>query len=787
MKPLVLISIIALLQIKLKAQEIENKSTLKLSEIMKGNEFIGHQPERIRWTRDSETILFNWNPNNTPGSLEYGYKINSSKPFEINPEFYSTNTDRFLNDTRFSKREFYLKNGALYSYDIVTKSSVLILKLSERIKNLIRVQDRSLVYFQINNNVYKYDAEKKSIEIVIQFKNKSEPKELPSTLLEQEELELFQFHQKNELKEEWTNTQDEIWNDQTPTIYCKGQGVSNIQITPNMKFFTFRFDDYAPSKNTHVEHHISSDGHTFTRNARKKVSDDDATHKLGVYCVENDSVYFVNFNKLTNIRKKPNYFRDYGDTTEVFDADRKIIMHNIQFSFDGTQNVFDIRSYDNKDRWIVSLDFETGKLRELEQQHDEAWIGGPGISGWNMGTGTLGWLHDNETIYFQSEETGFSHLYTLNLKSNQKTALTSGKWEVHDSRLNKSGTTFYITANKTHPGNREFYHLNIDKGELIPILVGPGNYEVNVSPDEKQLAVRYSSSAQPWELYVAKNKPNTQLKKITNSTTKKFNAYNWYSPAVITFKSREGTNIHARLYSPEQTNANGAAIIFVHGAGYLQNAHNFWSGYYREYMFHNLLRDNGYSIIDIDYSASKGYGRDHRTSIYRHMGGKDLSDQLDGRKLLIDSLGIDPNRIGIYGGSYGGFITLMALLTEPGKFKAGAALRSVTDWSHYNHEYTSNILNYPGTDPEAYKKSSPIYFAENLEDRLIMLHGMVDDNVQFQDVVRLSQRFIELGKENWELAVYPVEAHGFKASSSWLDEYRRIYELFQEELIKSNE
>ena len=589
------------------------------------------------------------------------------------------------------------------------------------------------------------------------------------------------------MKEEWNNSQNKIWKSETPTIYCKDYTVSNIQITPNMKFFTFRYDDYPKSKKTHVEHHIARDGHTFITNARRKVSDEDPTHKLGVYSVEKDSIYFVNFSDLTNIRKKSAYFSDYGDTTQLFDSNRKIIMHRILFSPNGTQNVFDIRSYDNKDRWIVSLDLETGKLKELERQHDEAWIGGPGISGWNMATGTLGWLHDNETIYFQSEETGYSHLYTINTVSTEKRAITSGKWEVHDVKLNNNGTKFYITANKKHPGNRGFYHLNIKKHELVPILESTGNYEVAVSPNEEYLAIRYSSSTQPWELYLAKNKPNAEPKKITNSTSKEFNSYDWYSPEIINFKSADGTNVNARLYIPEETETNGAAIVFVHGAGYLQNAHNFWSSYFREYMFHNLLRDNGYTIIDIDYRASKGYGRDHRTAIYRHMGGKDLSDQLDGRKFLIDSLDIDSNRVGIYGGSYGGFITLMALLTEPGKFKAGAALRSVTDWSHYNHEYTSNILNYPGTDPEAYKKSSPIYFAENLEDRLIMLHGMVDDNVQFQDVVRLSQRFIELGKKNWELAVYPIEAHGFKTASSWTDEYRRIYELFQEELIKTKE
>ena len=144
--------------------------------------------------------------------------------------------------------------------------------------------------------------------------------------------------------------------------------------------------------------------------------------------------------------------------------------------------------------------------------------------------------------------------------------------------------------------------------------------------------------------------------------------------------------------------------------------------------------------------------------------------------------GIDANRIGIYGGSYGGFITLMALFNSPGTFASGAALRSVTDWAHYNHGYTAPILNTPVEDSIAYYKSSPIYHAEGLEGKLLMLHGMIDTNVQFQDVVRLSQRLIELGKKDWALAVFPLERHGFIEASSWTDEYRRIYELFEETL-----
>jgi dipeptidyl aminopeptidase/acylaminoacyl peptidase len=127
-------------------------------------------------------------------------------------------------------------------------------------------------------------------------------------------------------------------------------------------------------------------------------------------------------------------------------------------------------------------------------------------------------------------------------------------------------------------------------------------------------------------------------------------------------------------------------------------------------------------------------------------------------------------------------MTLMALFTSPDTFAAGAALRPVTDWAHYNHPYTSNILNQPQGDPDAYRRSSPIYFAEGLKGALLICHGLVDTNVHIQDSIRLVQRLIELRKENWQLAVFPVENHGFEQETSWADEYKRILKLFEDNL-----
>jgi dipeptidyl aminopeptidase/acylaminoacyl peptidase len=331
--------------------------------------------------------------------------------------------------------------------------------------------------------------------------------------------------------------------------------------------------------------------------------------------------------------------------------------------------------------------------------------------------------------------------------------------------------------------------MSVDGGARTKITTMTGSNEATISPDEKAAAILYSYSNKPPELYVAPIAAGAKATQVTISPSDEFSAFKWIDPKVITYKTRDGSDVYARLFTPEMIGAKRdpkkPAVIFVHGAGYLQEAHKYWSSsYYRENMFNNILASKGYVVLSPDYRASAGYGRDWRTAIYRHMGGKDLEDVVDGAKFLVQTEKVDAKRIGLYGGSYGGFITLMAMFTTPDVFAAGAALRPVTDWSHYNHGYTSAILNVPQNDPEAYKQSSPIYFAEGLKGQLLICHGMVDTNVFFQDSVRLVQRLIELRKETWSIAPFPVENHGFTEETSWADEYKRILRLFEDNLRK---
>jgi dipeptidyl aminopeptidase/acylaminoacyl peptidase len=455
--------------------------------------------------------------------------------------------------------------------------------------------------------------------------------------------------------------------------------------------------------------------------------------------------------------------------------DREVQLFQLQWSDDGSRAALLARSADNKDRWVMTLDPETGRTRVVAHTHDEAWTGGPGAF-------TLGWLPDNRTVYFISERDGYAHLYAAAVDGGEPRQLTSGQFEVSDVRLSNDKTKFYFTSSEGGPFERHLYSMPVGGGPRTRLTTMAGNNIAEISPDESALAFVHSYSNRPWELYLTELAPGAQARQVTTSPTPEFFTYNWIDPPIVNFRARDGATVHARLYKPANWRRGGPAVLFVHGAGYLQNVHKWWSNYYREYMFHHLLMERGYVVLDIDYRGSAGYGRDWRTGIYRHMGGKDLTDHVDGVQYLVREHGVDPKRVGIYGGSYGGFITFMAMFTTPDVFAAGAALRPVTDWAHYNHPYTSNILNLPQKDQEAYKRSSPIYHAEGLKGALLICHGMVDVNVHFQDSVRLVQRLIELRKENWELAVYPVEDHAFERETSWADEYKRVLKLFTEHL-----
>lgn len=780
-KILLAISLTFLLQV---AEAQQDPPQLSVQKIMQDpSKWIGDSPSSLQWSGDSEQLFFRWNKEQAAADSLYVLTIKNGAIEKVTPQLpLPEEVTPYFSAQKANK--LYLQNGDLYEEDAKSKKKI---RLTQHIKGIDEVRyaaNGKDVYFTMNQNLYLLHRTSGALEQLTDFRkgaaasNQSKQSE-QDRWLEQDQLAYFQVLRERKQKQEQRKQALERQQPQRPlAIYYGDDRINNQTPSPNGRYVTFQLSTAADEAvSTEVPTYVTESGYTENLQARAKVGSLPSSSRLGIYDRQRDTVYYLQTSTLPGLDKEPAFARDYPE--KKFERNKEVVVHG-PFYPSTTENkaLVEIRSVDNKDRWIALADLSTGSLQVLDHQRDEAWIGGPGI-GWLYSPGELGWLPDGKKVWFQSEESGYSHLYTVDVASGDKQQLTSGNYEVYEPEISQNGKYWYFHSNQAHPGVRHFYRMPLNGGAPEQLTTGEGRWDATLSPDEKWLGLLYSTANRPPELYLQQNRAGAIAKKLTASLTEEWQAYPWRMPEFVTFTASDGAQVPARLYKPADGSKGGPAVIFVHGAGYLQNAHKWWSSYFREYMFHNLLVDKGYTVLDIDYRGSAGYGRDWRTAIYRHMGGKDLSDQVDGAQWLVDELGVDSSRLGIYGGSYGGFITLMAMFTQPDVFEAGAALRSVTDWAHYNHPYTANILNEPATDSLAYARSSPIYHAEGLNGHLLIAHGMIDTNVHYQDVVRLAQRLIELEKENWELAVYPLEDHGFVEPSSWTDEYRRILKLFE--------
>jgi len=552
--------------------------------------------------------------------------------------------------------------------------------------------------------------------------------------------------------------------------------------------------DHAPGKAPTLSHYVTESGYAETQEARVYVGrNDPAPQSLLLLDLAAHQSYPLPLDGLPGIKDDPlaalraravaaleqDGHADRAEALKAPDVRAVRIVSDaddgggggIAWSDDGKNLAIQLRAIDNKDRWIASVDFARHALVPQHRLHDEAWIN------WNFND--FGWLKDGRTLWYLSEESGWSQLYVKPLDGRAK-ALTSGRFEVSHPQLSEDGRWFYLRANRAAPYGYDVYRVPSGGGELARITQYQGMDDFVLSPGGTQLAVLHSSPYVLPQLAVLPAAGGAP-RELTDTMKPAFASRAWIAPKIVQVPSSHGAGaIYAKYYGPAgEDAATRPAVIFVHGAGYLQNVTLSWSNYFREQLFHNLLVQEGYVVLDMDYRASEGYGRAWRTAIYRQMGHPELEDLLDGKAWLVKEHHVDPQRVGIYGGSYGGFMTEMALLRAPGAFAAGAALRPVSDWRLYNHEYTANILNDPQLDPQAYAASSPIEYADQLADPLLIEHGLIDDNVLAEDSIRLYQRLVELHKRNFWISLYPLERHGFVHPDAWYDEYRRIDELFR--------
>ncbi|MBS1793440.1 MAG: alpha/beta fold hydrolase [Acidobacteria bacterium] len=436
---------------------------------------------------------------------------------------------------------------------------------------------------------------------------------------------------------------------------------------------------------------------------------------------------------------------------------------------------------------------------------------------------------DRTKILFASERDGYNHLYLATLERAapepnpsgeirqevpgdagftgkiETKQLTQGAFEIDWAKWMSRQNAFVYSSTETGTATRDFY-VGTETGSR-PFFSGEKGMKTSpqlsdAAPADDVLLYEFSKWNRPTELYTFQECANCDAirapRKLTASAPDAFLQTNWSAPKFVDIPARDGKIIKAKIYLPEDFNKvkdkpKGKTkdepwfpmVVFVHGAGYLQNTIDGWNNYYREFMFNELLVQKGYVVLDIDYRGSAGYGRDWRTDVYDFLGGRDYEDHLDAIDFMVKNYRVDPKKIGAYGGSYGGFMAeMLAFRTD--KIACAAALRPVADWKNYfasSPVYTAERLGFPEKNVEAYKRSSPIAYAGGLDKPLLILHGLVDDNVPAQDSMQLIEKLIRLEKtDHFEAMIYPSENHGFTRPSSWTDEYTRILNFFDKHL-----
>jgi dipeptidyl aminopeptidase/acylaminoacyl peptidase len=803
---------------------------LTIDSIMRGPALVGTSPSNVRWSKDSTKIYFSWQKAGAERSGTFVVNRDGTGLRELTPEETGTiETPQTGRPDQAGRRLLTTEAGDIVIYEVASGTRRQLTRTSTNESDARWVKNDTAITFQRDGNLHLMALEATAEPQFVQLtdivaagtaatggggpgagagaggrgaaqgargggggRGGQATETEAQRLLREEELKLIEFLRTRQQQAAAGRAGGggrggrggggAAGPAQTPIArfqLAERQSVVGLQLSGDGRYvyITINEQPEVPARGQDTPNYVTTSSYPEMIPGRANVGDNLSVRKLAVLDTQQNRHVWADASSFAGT--------DYTAIPNATPKPRTVNWGTVDVSPDGAHTVLSLTTEDNKNRWYVKVDPATGVATPVDTLRDDAWVRTMGLSG---AGGGLAWLPDNKRFLFLSEKSGYMHIYSLDMSAAQPqaVALTTGDWEVTGVQLSADRTKLFVTTNEVHPGERHFYTMSVDGGARTKVTSMTGSNDVTLSPDERHIALVHSYSTKPPELHVMPMTPGAEAPQVTTTPSDEWRAHKWIDPKVITYKARDGKDVYARLYTPEMMGAKRdprkPAVVFVHGAGYLQNAHKYWSTYYREMMFHNILASKGYVVLDPDFRASSGYGRDWRTGIYRHMGGKDLEDVVDGAQFLVKTEKVDPKRIGVYGGSYGGFITLMAMFTTPDVFAAGAALRPVTDWAHYNHGYTSNILNTPANDPEAYRKSSPIYFAEGLKGRLVMLHGMVDTNVFYQDSVRLAQRLIELRKENWDLVGYPVENHGFTEETSWADEYKRILKLYEETL-----
>lgn len=507
---------------------------------------------------------------------------------------------------------------------------------------------------------------------------------------------------------------------------------SSYTWAPDSRHVALYLDDRSRVREVLIPNYIGEET-TVSRLRRDFPGDNDHVRAIGVYSVAHGVVRTV----------------DVPENT-----DRRI--NSYAWSPDGKHLLVDQSSESVVDRWIYAVKPEDASFRQVWHDSRETRTTRLFASDW---------LSDSSGIVFVADLDDRHRLYSLPLGAGQPTRLTSGDWSVLGGGFAGSQLTMapkrreiFFTSTRKNPYERQVYRMAERGGAITQVTLLPGTHAPILSPDGSRLAVLHSSDVTPPELYIVDPAGGAQERRVTRSPPEEFTQHPWVQPRYVTFKSHvDGVTLHGRLVEPPNLDKSRKYPVII-GPVYSNTVRNAWRGQY--HLLQQYLAIEGeYIGLHIDIRGSFGYGRDFRERLRLDYGGIDIEDIRSGVEYLKTLPYVDADRIGLWGSSYGGLMTVMSLFKKPGVYRAGFAGAPATNvWHATTGEV--HVAGRPDVQPREYRNYSAISFGEDLQDPLMIIHGMQDDVVLFKDSVTLVEKLMMLGKD-FDFVVAPTAVHGW--------------------------
>jgi dipeptidyl-peptidase 4 len=421
---------------------------------------------------------------------------------------------------------------------------------------------------------------------------------------------------------------------------------------------------------------------------------------------------------------------------------------------------------------LLFADAASGKCQTVFAEQDKYWV--------NL-SDDLHFLADGKRFLWSSERSGFRHLYLYDLAGKQVAQLTRGDWQVDNVvKVDEQAQAAYYVSTQKSPIERQFYRVALSGGEPVELTHERGTHGVSMAPDGKHFLDTYSNAMTPPQqrLY---NADGNLVATLEENKVAELETYHFQPVEFFTVPGADGTPLDAAMIKPAGFDSGRKYPVIVHlyGGPHGQEVRDAWAG--SLFLWHQLMAEKGFIIFIVDNRGTAGRGHNFETPIYHHFGSVELADQLAGVKWLSSQPYIDRSRVGIWGWSFGGYMTCVAMLRAGDVFKAGFAGAPVTDWRRYDTIYTERYMGTPQENPEGYRDSSPVNFAAALKGKLLVAHATGDDNVHFSNSVALAEKLVQAQKYA-EFLIYADRGHGISDSAGRIHIFNRAAQFFVESL-----